>query len=86
MNRIADHIYNHPFRLLTVSLVAAVLSWSLAGAAILLAFDSSHGRDVAICRSINELRNELYIAAVDLGVNPVVRDRFRPTQDCEALP
>jgi len=82
----ARHVRAHPIRLLVTTMVVIVASWVFAGYAIVSAFDASHDATVATCRSLNELRRQLFVAAIDLGAEPAVARRFLPSENCEDLP
>lgn len=86
MNWLIDHIHAHPVRLFATTLVVMFASLALAGIALNRTLDAQHAANVAACRSVNELRREIYVAAADLGVPQAVRERFLPTVDCEDLP
>jgi predicted Kef-type K+ transport protein len=85
MSRLIEHVRAHPVRLIVTSLAIVVASWTLAAVAIVVAFDATQSSATQICRSLNELRRQIYVASIDLGVQPTVAERFLPSEDCEAL-
>lgn len=86
MSRFSDHIYAHPRRLVVTICVIISLGWLPAGIALNQSIHVAHQGRVENCRSLNELRREIYVAARDLGASQSVTARFKPTVECESIP
>lgn len=87
------HVQEHPARLIATAIAVLLSSLALLGVALYANFaankresDRAHEAAVANCVAINELRRQIYIAALDLNLDPIIAARFIPDQDCEVLP
>lgn len=85
MTWLRQHVGAHPVRVLATVTVIMFFSLMVAATALFVAIETSKANDVKVCLQVNELRRQIYIAAADLNVPPVVRARFLPTQNCEAV-
>lgn len=91
--RILKHVREHPGRLVGTALAMLMASLALLGFALYYNFstnhkhvDQIHEATVANCVALNELRRQIYVASLDIGVKQSVALRFLPHRDCEALP
>jgi len=85
-HRITEHVMRHPFRLLATGLVIVGLTWGFALFAIVQSLDNAREGRIVVCKSVNELRREIIVAAADLGADPLIILRLAPSEDCESLP
>ena len=46
----------------------------------------THRSRVENCRAVNELRREIFVAEIDLGVDRTIAQRFLPSDTCGDLP
>jgi predicted small integral membrane protein len=79
-------IVRHPTALFFVCLFAVMASVSMTVWSFNRNLSDSRNATVEVCRSVNELRRQIYVAYADLGVPAVVRLRFLPTENCGDLP
>lgn len=93
MKRFTDHLAAHPIRLLITLVVPLLLSSILATFAVWQAVRASERNDAAVCKQVNELKQEIYITITDitymflqsadaLEVQRVFAKRFLPVKDC----
>ena len=85
MNPLFRHVAAHPVRLIVTAAVLMLISWTVASASVYLAFRNQSEANVNLCRSLNELRRQLFVAFTDLGETTIAY-RFIPTESCERLP
>lgn len=86
MRRFVEHVYRHPWRLLVTVVVIIAAGWVPAAIALRNSFNAAHDGRVENCMAVNELREQIYVAAVDLGLKRDVADRFFPTKNCQVIP
>jgi hypothetical protein len=79
------HVHEHPYRLIVTLGVFVILSWGVAGFAIIHTFQVQHQGRVENCLAIDELNRELRLAWADAGYF-VISERFEDTRNCEGLP
>jgi hypothetical protein len=84
--RVVRHILKHPWRIVVTVMIFAGISWVGTAIALMNSAEASHKADVKLCISMNELRSEIYTAAIDLGASPVIAERFLLETNCEDLP
>lgn len=76
----------HPGRVTATSLTVFLLSMALLGFSLYANLSQAHSANAQICRNVNELRRDIYVTAIDLGIRPSEAQRFLPTKNCEMLP
>jgi hypothetical protein len=90
MNWFSYHSRAHPKWVFSICLAAVLSGFVVAALSLNIAFSTtssdSHRAAVAICRSVNELRREVYVTLADAGLSAPIRDRILPIEDCEKLP
>jgi hypothetical protein len=84
--RLARHIGEHPYRLLTTISILMLVTLVLSIFSVYQSVRASHKAAHIVCQQLNEFRIEAYTMAIDLGAPEHLASRLITQSDCETLP